>query len=264
MSTYFPVEPHHVEPFDRRRGDAYHLHDNVGAAPVGELLHAGDPSLGRRVLVHVDDVGGAALPRQGQPRGLTVHRDHARGALLRGHRRRVDPQAARALDHYHVAELHLRRLQPVEHLAQRAVHGGNGVVGQLDGHLEDVVAGGQVVVLRVPAVAVRVLVQGELVALALPVRAGVMLAADAPVAAVARVEEGEGDAVALLERVPEGVELDALAQDRYHAGELVAGDAPDIRPRVVAVVAPVVEVGAADGGGGVLDEEAARLDFRRG
>src|SRR6185503_20102457 len=114
------------------------------------------------------------------------------------------------------------------------------------------------VVLGVTAVTVGVLVQREQLALAMAMRAGVMLAAHAPVAAVAGVEERKGDAIALLEGPPQRVGGDPLAERVDHTGELVTGHAPDVGPAVVVVVAPVVQVGAADGGRRVLDEDAAR------
>ena len=241
-----------------------HLDHHVGAAPVGQILHALHAGLWRLELVHVDDVGGAALPGQLQAEPLAVDGDDLRGALLRGHRGRVDAEPARALDGHDVAELHVRVLDAVKHLAERAVHRRDRLVGQDVGHGEDVVAGRQVVVLGVAAVAVRVLVQVELHALALAVRAGVVLPAHAPVAAVAGIEEREGDPVAFLQRPPQRVRGDAATQGVDHAGELVTGHPAQIGPAVVAVVAPVVEVGSADGGGGVPDEDAAGLDLRRG
>src|SRR5439155_13163218 len=105
-----------------------------------------------------------------------------------------------------------------------------------------------------------VLVEVELDAAPLARGAGVMVAANAPVAAVARIEEREGDAIAFLEGPLERVGLDALAQAVDDARELVTGHPPEIRPLVVAVIAPVVQIGAADGRGGGLDENAAGLD----
>ena len=258
-----PVDADHVEPFERGRRDPHDLHHHVGAPPVGQLLHPLHPRLGCRELVEVDDVGGPALPRHRQAMGLPVDGDDLGGALLRGHRRRVDAEPTRALDGHDIAELHVRVLDAVEHLAEGAVDRGDGLVGQDVGHREDVVAGRQVVVVGVAAVAVGVLVQVELLALALPVRAGVVLAADAPVAAVAGIEEGKGHPVAFLQGPPQRVCGDAAPQAVDHAGELVTGDAPQIGPGVVAVVAPVVEVRAADGRGGVPDEDAPGLDLGR-
>jgi len=95
-------------------------------------------------------------------------------------------------------------------------------------------------------------------------RTGVVLAPDAPVAAIARIEEREGDAVALLERPPERIGLHPAPEAVHDARELVAGHPPQIRALVVSVVPPVVEVGAADGRRGVPDENAARIDLRSG
>jgi hypothetical protein len=227
------------------------------AAPaVGQVPHALHPRLGGRKLVDVDDVGGSALARERQAMGLAVDGDDLRRALLRGHRGGVDAEPPCPLDDHDVAELHVGVLDAVEHLAEGAVDGRDGLVGQRVGHGEDVVAGRQVVVVGVAAVAVGVLVQVELRAPALPVRAGVVLAANAPVAAVAGVEEGKGDPVALLEGSLQRVRGDALTQAVDHARELVPGHAAQVGPRVVAVVAPVMEVRAADGGGGVPDENA--------
>src|SRR5215475_10696377 len=234
----------------------------VAAAPVGQLLHALHARLGRREFVHVDHVGRAALLRELQAQRLLVDRDDFRGALLGGDRRRVDAEAARALDGDDVTELHARVLEPVQHLAHGAVHRRNCFVRQDVGHLEDVVAGRQEVVLGVAAVAVWVLVQRELHAPALAMRADVMLAARAPVAAIARIEERKGDAVAFLQRLAERIRRDALAEARHHTRELVARNPAHVGPGVVAVIAPVVEVRSTDGGGGVLDEYPAGLDLR--
>src|SRR5206468_7910999 len=105
-------------------------------------------------------------------------------------------------------------------------------------------------------------VEVELHAPPVAVRARVMLAADAPVAAIARVEERERDAVAFLQRPPQRVGVDALAERVHDAGELVARHPAQVGAAVVAVVAPVVEVRAADRGGGVLDQDASRIDVR--
>jgi len=257
------VEADHVEAFDRRRGDAHDLHDDVRAAPVGEVLHARDP-LGRRLqLVDVDRIGRATPLRHLQPVRLAVDRDHLRRAARSRDRRRVDAEAAGALDHHDVAELQFGVLEAVEDLAERAVDRRDRLVRKRVGHLEHVVARRQEVVLRVAAVTIRILVQGELLAAAIAMRARVMLAADAPVAAVARVEERERDAVALFERPAQRVGGDALAEAVHDTRELVPGHLAHVGPGVVVVVAPVMEVGAADGGRGVLDEDAARLDLRR-
>src|SRR6266536_3426685 len=258
------VEADHVEAFHGGRGDTDDLHHHVGAAPVREVFHALHAGVGGLELVHVDHVGGPALPRHVEAPRLAVDRDDFGRALLRGHGGGVDAEAPRALDHHDVPELHLRILYAVKDLAQGAVHGRDGVVGKHVGHLEDVVAGRQVVVIGVAAVAVRVLVEVELHAPARAMRAGVMLAADAPVAAIARIEEREGDAVALLEGPPEGVGLHAAPEAVHDPRELVAGHAPAIGARVLPVSAPVVEVGAADGRRGVPDENATRVDFGGG
>jgi len=92
----------------------------------------------------------------------------------------------------------------------------------------------------------------------------VVLSANAPVAAIARIEEREGDAIALLQRPTERVGLDTAPQAVNHPRELVTGHATEIGPLVVAVVAPVMQVRAANRGGGVLDEDASGLDLRRG
>ena len=134
-----------------------------------------------------------------------------------------------ALDHDDVAEQHVAVLEPVQHLTHRAVHRRNRVVRQDVRHLEDVVAGRQEVVLGVAAVAVRVLVQRELHAPALAMRADVMLATHAPVAAIARIEERKRDAVAFLQRSSQRVRGDALAEARDHAGELVARHPSHVR-----------------------------------
>src|SRR4030095_17108230 len=103
-----------------------------------------------------------------------------------------------------------------------------------------------VVVVGVAAVAVRILVEVELHAPARAMRTGVMLAADAPVAAIARIEERKCDAVALLEGPPERIGLHPASEAVHDARELVAGHPPQIRALVVAVVPPVGEVRAAD------------------
>src|SRR5262249_57257600 len=99
----------------------------------------------------------------------------------------------------------------------------------------------------------------ELHAPALAVRAHVVLAAHAPVAAVAGVEEWKRDAIAFLQRLAERIRRDALAQTVHHSCEFVAGHAAHVRTRIVAVVAPVVEIRPADRSGGVLGEDAPRL-----
>src|SRR6266704_3021733 len=53
---------------------------------------------------------------------LLVDRDDLRRAFLGGDGGRVDAETARALDGDHVAELHARVLEAVEHLAHGAVH----------------------------------------------------------------------------------------------------------------------------------------------
>jgi hypothetical protein len=58
------------------------------------------------------------------------------------------PSPPRALDDHDVAELHLGVLDPVQHLAERAVHRRDRLVGRHVRHLEDVVARRQEVVLR--------------------------------------------------------------------------------------------------------------------
>src|SRR5207245_9259775 len=167
-----------------------------------------------------------------------------------------------ALEDDYVAELDGGVLEAVEHLAHRAVHRRDRLVGQDVGHLEHVMAGRQEVVLGVTAVAVRVLVQRELHAPALTMRTGVMLAAHAPVTPIARVEERKRDAIAFLQWPPQGIRRDALTEARNHPGELVTGHPPHVGPGVVAVVAPVVKIAPTDGGGGVLDEDASGLDLR--
>src|SRR5262249_45477728 len=86
-------------------------------------------------------------------------------------------------------------------------------------------------------------------------------AADTPVAAIARGEERKRNAIAFFQRPAERIGRHALAETVHDAGELVTGHAAHVRTRVVAVVAPVVQIGAADGGGSVLDEDASRLHF---
>src|SRR5262249_54577003 len=81
--------------------------------------------------------------------------------------------------------------------------------------------------------------------------------------AVAGREEGKRDAIAFLQRPAQRIRRDPLAERMHHARELVPRHLPHVRARVVVVVAPVVEVRAADGGGGVLDENAARPDLGR-
>src|SRR4030095_16348979 len=97
---------------------------------------------------------------------------------------------------------------------------------------------------------------------ALAVRANVMFTAHAPVATIARVEERKRDAIAFLQRPPKRIRRNALAETRDHAGELVTGHAAHVRPGVVAVVAPVVEIGSADRGGRVLDQDTAGVHLR--
>src|SRR5262249_61136505 len=96
------------------------------------------------------------------------------------------------------------------------------------------------VVLAMSAVAMRVLVERELLAHPMAMRARVVLAAHAPVTPVAGREERKRDAVAFPQRSPQRVGGDTLAERMHHAGELVAGHTADGGAAVVVVVAPVV------------------------
>ena len=168
--------------------------------------------------------------REVEAQRLLVDRDDLRRALLGGDGGRVDAEAARALDDDDVAELHLRVLEAVEHLAERAVHRRDRVVREHVRHLERRSGRAAGVVLGVAAVAVRVLVEVELHAPPLAVRARVMLAAHAPVAPVARREERE----TRRDRLPSGAGAASRSSTPLPRlwttpGELVTGHAAQVR-----------------------------------
>jgi hypothetical protein len=81
---------------------------------------------------------------------------------------------------------------------------------------------------------------------------------------MAGVEEREDHAIAFAQRLSKRIFAHAPTQAVDDARELVPGDSTQGWTLVVAVVAPVMKIGPANGGGGVSDENAARFDFWRG
>ena len=188
--------------------------------PLAHQLHALAP-VGH--LFDVDRVVGAEGARQLEPPGDLVHHDHRGGAHVLGHRGRLDPEPARALDHHACRRSGARAGAGRRYLGERAVHRGHHLVGQLVRHLEERAARPQVVVVGEGAVEVRERARPDAAARACSGRPpGSWL--QARVAAPARIEVGVGDAVALLERPAQRVGLDPRAELGHPAGHLVAED----------------------------------------
>src|SRR5712692_9023268 len=234
----------HLDALRDHLGEADEVARDVGARAARPLPHERDALLLVGDLLHVERVVGAERPRERQAARELVHDDDRRRAHVLGHRRRLDPEAARPLDHDAPAEAEPRPVEAEDHLAQRAVHRRHQLVRQRVGHEEERAARPEVVVLGEGAVEVREL-RGPDRPLDLG-RARRGFSVQTRVAAPARVEVGVGDPVALLERAAERVGRDARAEPRDAPRHLVAEEPAVVGQAQRRVAAPEVEVRAAD------------------
>src|SRR5216117_4111867 len=206
----------HLDPLRDDLREADEVADDVRAAASRPRPHERDTLLAVGDLLEVDRVVGAERPRQLEPPRELIDDDHRRGAHVPGDRRRLDPEAAGALDHDAPAEGEARPPEPEDHLREGAVHRRNHLVGQRVGDEEERAARPQIVVLGERAVEVRELGRPSRPLDLRRTRRG--LVGEAGVAAPAGVEVGVGDAVAFPERAPQRVRLGARAADEDGVG----------------------------------------------
>src|SRR5438046_2681269 len=247
----------HLDPLRDDLREADEVADDVRAAAARPRPHERDTLLAVGDLLEVDRVVGAERPRQLEPPRELIDDDHRRGAHVPGDRRRLDPEAAGALDHDAPAEGEARPPEPEDHLREGAVHRRNHLVGQRVGDEEERAARPQIVVLGERAVEVRELGRPSRPLDLRRTRRG--LVGEAGVAAPAGVEVGVGDAVAFPERAPQRVRLDARAEPGHPAGHLVAEDPAVVGQAQWRVAPPEVEVGTAHVGERDADEDGVGL-----
>src|SRR5881409_290712 len=251
------ARPKHFDPLRDHLRKADEVTGDVRAATARPLPYERDALLAVGDLLEVDRVVGAERPRQLEsPRELIDH-DHRRRAHVPGDRRRLDPEAAGALDHDAPAEGQARLPEPEDHLREGAVHRCDHLVGQRVGDEEERAARPQIVVLGERAVEVRKLGRPSRPLDLRRTRRG--LVGEAGVAAPAGVEVGVGDAVAFPERAPQRVRLDARAEPGHPAGHLVAEDPAVVGQAQWRVAPPEVEVGTAHVGERDADEDGVGL-----
>src|SRR5215468_2092252 len=248
----------HLDPFRDDLGEADEIARDVDARAARPLADEADALAAVEDLLDVDRVVGAERARQLEAPGELVHDDHRGGPHVLGHRGRLDPEPARALDHHGAAEGESRAVEAEDHLTEGAVDWRHQLVGQLVRDHEDRAPRTQVVVLGERAVEVREL-RGAERALDLR-RARRRLVRQARVAAAARIEVRVGDPIALLERPPQRVGLHPRAELRDAAGHLVAEDPAVLRQPQRRVAAPEVKVRAADVGERDADQDRVGLD----
>jgi len=149
-------------------------------------------------------------------------------------------------------------VQAVDHLGERAVEGRHGHVVERIRRPEHVVAGLEIVIVRVGAGEVRGRVAPRAPGADAPRDAVMRVAGAAEVAAPARVEVRVDDAVPHAERRPRGVRRHPGAELRGTARHLVPHDRR-AAPRGATV--PPVQIRAADVGDGHANQDAVRLDL---
>src|SRR5262245_55513426 len=235
-----------AEHVDARRNDlrkADEVAGHVRAGATRELAHELDAVLALGDLLQIDRVVGAELTGKLQARRDLIDDDHDGGAHVLRHGRRLDAEAARALDHDRVAEAQADLVEAEDHLAQRAVHRRHERVGQLGGDLEQRTARLQVVVLGERAVKVRELGRAQWASDLEQARRGLLV--ETRRTSAAGIEVRVGHAVALGEWAPQRIRLHVAPELRHATGHLVTEDPAVLGQLQRRVAPPEVQVRSA-------------------
>ena len=227
----------------------------VGAQAAGQVADRLHTALRSVRLGNVHRFVGSESAGQIEPRWNAVDGDDRAGAAGFGYGGGVEPQAAGALDGHAFAGAEFGPVKARYHLGKRAVHAGDGRVGEALGNAEHGVTRIQVVVLGEGAAEVGPVAHAAQ-AFALPVGAGVGVVLQADGAAAAGVEVAEDDAVAVAHGLAGRVGGHTLAQAEDLADALVAEGIGHLEAAAnqVGVAAPVVQVRPADVGEAHLED----------